>query len=233
MQEELMEGDFHDCLRKPLTRDALSMVMTRWRQAAKTATQQKATGPNREGLEKMSLTEELHQEVSAQSIKSVLQHDLGKSWSAPERSDSAPETDSSDNAAHSAAFAAIEAATMTETEEKAPQAEMAAKLQGPSLTVQIGEEERTMAIEMAIGESLMVTTEGEPIEVGAEFSASLSYRDPAPGRNRMIPMQLKVRVGSCTPAEGNLYRCNLRIEDMRPAERWGQFVRVCRAALQE
>ncbi len=228
-QEQLIEGDFCDCLRRPITRDDLSMVLTRWRQARREASREVSAEAKGKELEKMSLRSKLHQEVSAQSIKSALQHDLSKPPSTPDVSNSAQEMGHTESAAQSAAFAAIEDATGEENEE-AQQAK--AKPQGPQLSAEIDGEPRTIVIEMALGKSLMVLADGEAIEVGSEFAASLSYRDPAPGRNRMIPMQLKLRVGSCTPVEGIGCRCSLRVEDVRPSERWEQFVRVCRAALE-
>jgi CheY-like chemotaxis protein len=106
------------------------------------------------------------------------------------------------------------------------------KPRGPALTALIDGVQRPMVIEMALGKSLMTTVDGERIEVGSEFTGKLSYRDPAPGRNRTIPLHLKLRVGSCTPADERNYRCSLKVEDVRPAERWDQFVRVCKATLE-
>jgi len=108
----------------------------------------------------------------------------------------------------------------------------AEKPKGPAITVQIDDVQRQMVIEMAIGKSIMTTVDGARLEVGSEFPGKLSYRDPAPGRNRLIPLHLKLRVGSCTPAGESSYRCSLKVEDVRPAERWEQFVRVCKAALE-
>lgn len=231
VQEELMDGDFRDCLRKPITRDDLSMMLTRWRHAGRRVAQTETTMPNPQQSEDMSAREKLHQEVSHKSIKSVLQQDLSTSHSGPDGSPGERQSTKPDSAAQSAAFAAIEAATSLESTGRPP--EEKSKPQGPSLTAEIGGEQRKMTIEMAMGQSMMVLLQGERVEVGSEFAGSLSYRDPAPGRNRVIPLKLKLRVGSCTPAENEGYRCSLRVEDVRPTERWGQFVRVCRAALEE
>ena len=103
----------------------------------------------------------------------------------------------------------------------------------PSMVAHIDGQPRRVAVEMAISKSLMVLLDGPPISVGTEFRAELSYRDPAPSRNRSIGLQLQLRVGSCSPAEGGSVRCSLRVQDVRPAERWSQYVRVCRAHLDE
>jgi len=220
-QETLMAGNFRDCLRKPVTRDDLSIALTRWRQTQKSTTGEDAPKSTREDLGEMSLRDK-RKESPRQNIESVSQHDLSEPKLTPK---------GSDNAAQSAAFAAIEAATPTEDEAEAEQPEE--KPKGPQLTAEIDGKTRRMVIEMAIGKSIMVLSDGEAIEVGSEFPASLSYKDPAPGRNRMIPMKLKLRVGSSTPVDGIGCRCSLRVEDVRPPERWTQFVRVCRAALEE
>jgi len=101
---------------------------------------------------------------------------------------------------------------------------------GPKLQAFLGGERRQMTIEMAIGKNMMVWAEGEHIGVGTEFGGELSYKDPAPGRNRMIKLDLKLTVGNSSTAGEGCIRCSLRVDDVRPAERWDQFVRVCKAS---
>ena len=91
----------------------------------------------------------------------------------------------------------------------------------------------TMTIEMAIGESIVAWTGEQRLEVGTKFTAQLAYQDPAPGRNRMIPVNLNLSVFSCNPAGERSHRCVLKVETVKPAERWAQFVRVCKTQLEE
>ena len=90
-----------------------------------------------------------------------------------------------------------------------------------------------MTIEMAMGESIVAWVGDQRLEVGTEFTAQLAYQDPAPGRNRMIPVNLSLRVFSCNPAGERSHRCVLKVETVKPAERWAQFVRVCKAQREE
>jgi hypothetical protein len=102
---------------------------------------------------------------------------------------------------------------------------------GPKLHAFLGDERRQMTIEMAIGKNMMVWAEGERVGVGTEFGAELSYKDPAPGRNRMIKLDLKLTVGNSSTAGEGCFRCSLGVDDVRPAERWGQFVRICKSSI--
>ena len=79
--------------------------------------------------------------------------------------------------------------------------------------------------------SMMVWMKGDPLPEGAEFTADLEYKDPAPGRNRMIKLRMQLKAGSCNRAGEHSSRASLRVEDVRPGERWNQFSRVCKEIL--
>ena len=143
-----------------------------------------------------------------------------------------PATESTTAATESAAEAASGVSPAATTEPAAASDKPPAPPKGPAMTAHIDGVRRKLVIEMVLGQSVMAWTDSGPIETGSTFGASLSYRDPAPGRNRMIELNLQLKVGSCTPAEGSSHRCSLRVEDVRPAERWKQFVRVYEAANQ-
>ncbi len=152
-------------------------------------------------------------------------------WARATNASKSSEATSQESPNQSAAFAAIEDAMLADESTPAPEADISERPKGPLMRAQIDGVQHTLYIEMLMGESIMAVTEQGLIAADTVFGARLAYRDPAPGRNRMIELKLQLRVGSCTPAEAGSYRCSLKVEEVRPSERWNQFVRVARAAL--
>jgi CheY-like chemotaxis protein len=189
-------------LQRPVTRADLTTMLSRWASPDRPAEASPPAPPSpaAQARPDMSLAEKPGQPVSVASVSSVLHHSIGRPRK-PEPPAPAPA-------------------------QPRPQPDVA----GPKLQAYFGGERREMTIEMAIGKSMMVWAEGERMGIGVEFGAELTYKDPAPGRNRMIKLDLKLTVGNSSPAGDGCFRCSLRVDDVRPAERWKQFVRVCKAS---
>ena len=234
---ELLHKGLSDHLRKPISRDELARVIDRWGQVRRSddATQPAEPPPTQPA--KRNLFDKLRQELSVSSTKSVLQHETtgGRSTSVEaDRDSNAALTDGEGGAAAGGgAEAQIPAAAEPEALAPKPSQPETPEIEGPKMEAQLDDGLCTMTIEMAMGESIVAWVGERRLEVGTEFSAQLAYQDPAPGRNRMIPVNLNLSVFSCNPAGEHSYRCVLKVETVRPAERWAQFVRVCKAQLEE
>ena len=206
--EELTLLGITEHLRKPVTHGEIRALLARL--------------PSAPAPETKNLFDKLRQDVSVASFKSVLLHDLTE-----------PEKAASSEPANTAKL--LETDVPPPTEEVVapePQGPEEPEIDGPKMVAYLEEGKVEMTIEKAVSESLVAWVGSERLTVGSEFGTELSYKDPAPGRNRRITLYLQLRVSSCVPAGERSFRATLKVEDVKPEERWNQFLRVCAAALE-
>jgi len=202
-------------LRKPVTHEEIRTLLSR---VAKTQAPTRSDEPK-------NLFDKLRKDVSMTSIKSVLLHDLTR----PDEQTSSEPANTAQLLETEAPPPAQEVVAAEEVVAPKPQLPEEPEIDGPKMVAYLEGEKHKMTIEVANSDVLVAWVGSERLTVGSKFGSELPYKDPAPGRNRMITLYLQLRVSSCVPAGERSFRATLKVEDVKPEERWNQFLRVFKA----